>query len=89
MKTNKILAIALVLSFCFILFFYQIALTAANLMEKSKIETKRLNQTVDSLKQEILIRDFDLGRYEYMLDELEDVNPDAAEKIYEILSQTE
>jgi hypothetical protein len=54
-----------------------------------KTDVKQLQSTVDSLKQECLSKDIDLGRYEYSLEQLEDVNPQASQAFYEILSNAE
>ena len=71
------------------LFFYGIAIKANDIANKKMMENNILINRIDSLKQEILCRDIDLGRYEYMIEEIEDTNPKAAQAINEILSQTE
>jgi hypothetical protein len=52
-------------------------------------DVKQLQTTIDSLKQECLFKDIDLGRYEYTIDQLEDTNPQAAKAFDDILSNAE
>jgi len=74
---------------CGALFFYGIAIKANEIVHRVSIENNFLKQKMDSLSQEIICKDIDLGRYEYMLEELEEENPKAAKVVYEILSQIE
>jgi hypothetical protein len=51
----------------------------------TKIQQEK-NFVIDSLKQEIFIKDIDLGRYEYVMDNLDSAT---REKVNAILSETE
>lgn len=79
-KHNKQLTIAGALSVLIICYLQQ----RENANLRANIKT---NQTlVDSLKSEISIKDIDLGRYEYMWDQITELHPKDAETI---ISHTE
>ena len=86
---KKLFIFILLFFLCGSLFFYGIAVKANQIAHEVSIENNILKLKVDSLNQEILCKDIDLGRYEYMLEQLEDTNPKAAEEVNKILSQTE
>ena len=86
---KKVYIFLLLFFLCGSLFFYGIAIKANQIAHEVSIENNILKLKSDSLSQEILCKDIDLGRYEYMIEELEDTNPKAAEAVNQILSKTE
>lgn len=54
-----------------------------------KTSNKQLRADIDSLKQECLSKELSIGRYEYTIDCLEDMNPQAAKAFNDVLSDTE
>jgi hypothetical protein len=86
---KKLFVFMLLFFLCGALFFYGVAVKANQIAHEVSIENSVLKQRIDSLSQEILCKDIDLGRYEYMLEELEETNPEASKVVNEILSKTE
>lgn len=86
---KKLYVLLLLFFICGSLFFYGIAVKANELVHKVSIENITLKQKIDSLNQEILCKDIDLGRYEYTIEEFEQTNPKAANEFYKILSNKE
>ena len=53
------------------------------------LENEKLKKSIDSLKQEVLVKDIRLMKYEYMIDLIGNENPKMAFEINKILSQIE
>lgn len=86
---KKLFVFILLFFLCGSLFFYGIAVKANQIAHEVSIENNILKLKVDSLNQEILCKDIDLGRYEYTIEELEETNPKAANEFYKILLNKE
>ena len=71
------------------LLFYGTTINTLNSKAKVILENEKLKKSIDSLKQEVLVKDIRLMKYEYMIDLIGNENPKMAFEINKILSQIE
>jgi len=61
-----------------------------SLNKELKIQTDSLKKQVDSLTSEMVVKDIQIGRYEYIMDRAQaEMTPDCKEELETIISQTE
>ena len=87
-KTEKLFwtfTLFFVVIFCVAIYATRNATTFENLDE----QINSRENTIDSLQQEILARDIQIGRYEFAIELLEEKDSGAAAKFEEVLDMTE